>query len=68
FFSRPEVEYQRVIDFLGLSPHVPERFDRWNARPGSEIPDGARRFLVDAFREHDEGLTEFLGHAPTWQR
>jgi len=68
FFTRPEVEYQRIIQFLGLRPHVPARFDRWNARPGAEISADAKRFLVDAFRDHDEGLTEYLGHAPTWQR
>lgn len=68
FFSRPETEYRRILDFLGLRPHVPERFDRWNARPGTDIPSGAQRFLASAFQDHDDRLVEYLGHAPSWRR
>jgi hypothetical protein len=68
FFTQPEVEYRRILEFLGLLPHVPDRFDRWNARPGAEIAPGAERFLRASFRDHDEGLAEYLGHAPSWQR
>lgn len=68
FFTQPELEYRRILEFLGLRPHVPQRFDRWNARPGAEISPSAERFLRASFREHDEALAEYLGHAPSWQR
>ncbi len=68
FFTQPEEEYRRITDFLGLQPHLPDRFDRWNARPGSELPAAAERFLVDAYRSHDELLTKFLEHPPRWAR
>ena len=39
FFEQPETTYGRVLDFLGLPPVLPDRFDRWNGRPSSPMPD-----------------------------
>ena len=68
FFTQPEVEYARVLGFLGLQPHLPARFDRWNARPGSDMPSDARRFLSEAFAPHNEELGRLLGRPPSWCR
>ncbi|MCU0264571.1 MAG: sulfotransferase [Actinomycetia bacterium] len=68
FFTTPEEEYRRITDFLALGPHLPERFDRWNARPGSDLSDTARRFLVTRLEPHDAALEAFLGRAPSWRR
>lgn len=68
FFTEPEKQYDRITAFLGLSAYRPDSFDRWNARPGSEVSDFARSYLHDAYRRHDEALVPILGHAPGWQR
>ena len=68
FFTEPAQEYPRIIDFLGLRPHLPATFDQWNARPGSPMSDGARRQLSAAFEPHDAELEQLLGHAPSWRR
>jgi len=67
FFSRPEEEYGRIRDFLGLAAHTPERFDRWNARPGSDLPEDVRARLSAHFAPHDEHLAGVLGRAPVWR-
>jgi hypothetical protein len=66
FFEHPEEEYARVIRFLGLTPHQPDRFDRWNARPGSEMPVGARDFLMRAYGDQAPMLAPFFERPPTW--
>jgi hypothetical protein len=68
FFSRPVEEYRRIIEFLGLRPHLPAHFDQWNARPGSPMSDVARRQLTAAFEPHDAALEQLLGHTPSWRR
>jgi Sulfotransferase domain len=68
FFTEPAHEYPRIIDFLGLRPHLPATFDQWNARPGSPMSDAARRQLSAAFEPHDAELEQMLGHAPSWRR
>ncbi|WP_122816505.1 sulfotransferase family protein [Nocardioides pantholopis] len=67
FFARPAEQYERVTSFLGVRPHQPARFDRWNARPGSEMPDPARDLLRRHFAEHDERLGALLGRPPAWR-
>lgn len=68
FFTTPETEYRRITDFLGLHPHQPRTFERWNARPGSAMSDEAAGFLRSAFATHDQALAELLGHPPSWLR
>ena len=68
FFSEPVEHYRRIIEFLGLTPHLPERFDQWNARPGSPMSDEARRRLTAAFEPHDAALEQMLGYSPSWRR
>lgn len=68
FFTEPEEEYRRITDFLGLRPHTPHHFDRWNARPGSGMSDQARGLLESAYRPHDKALEALIGRAPSWRR
>jgi Sulfotransferase domain len=67
FFSEPLAEYRRITDFLELQPHQPDRFDKWNARPGSPMSEPMREQLRDAFAPHDVALQVLLGHAPSWR-
>ena len=66
FFTQPEHEYARIVEFLGLQPHRPEKFDRWNARPGSDMPEPARELLTAAYESQAERLAPYLGHPPSW--
>jgi hypothetical protein len=68
FFTRPQQEYARVLDFLDLPPFEPDRFDRWNGRPRAPMEPGTRRWLSEHFASHDEALTRLLGHPPEWTR
>jgi len=68
FFTRPEEEYRRITDFLGLRPFAPRRFERWNARPGSSISEQAAAFLSSAFKEHDARLETMAGRPLSWHR
>ena len=68
FFTRPHEEFSRVTEFLGLPHHEPEKFDRWNARPGSEVDPAARAWLARRLAPYDEALTTFLGEQPSWCR
>jgi Sulfotransferase family len=66
FFERPEATYGGVLDFLQLPPVMPDRFDRWNGRPSSPMPDETRTRLREHFRAHDESLAALLGREPAW--
>jgi hypothetical protein len=66
FFERPEPTYQGVLDFLELTPAVPDRFDRWNGRPSSPMPEATRTRLREHFSSHDRSLAALLGRDPAW--
>ena len=66
FFSTPQEEFARVTDFLGLARHDGIAFDRWNARPGSDLPPAAERRLREALAPHDAALERLLGERPGW--
>jgi hypothetical protein len=66
FFTTPEAAYGQLLDFLGL-PHVlPDRFDRWNGRPGSPMAEDTRARLREHFTAHDRSLAALLGRDPAW--
>lgn len=68
FFDSPGPVYDQVLDFLGL-PHLGSpTFTPQNARPRSPMPDTVRATLDEHFRPHDERLTAWLGHEPSWRR
>ena len=66
FFTRPEDEYARILDFLALPGFTPKRFDRWNARPRSPMKEETHAELRRYFAPHDQALAQFLGHPPSW--
>lgn len=66
YFAEPEVEYRKVVDFLGLSAYQPARFDRHNARPSSPMPGNTRELLAEHYAPYDEKLAALLGRAPRW--
>jgi hypothetical protein len=66
FFATPESTYVELLDFQDL-PHVlPDRFDRWNGRPGSPMTETTRARLREHFAEHDRSLGAMLGREPAW--
>ncbi len=67
FFADPETEYRRVLDFLGVEPYVPSRFDRHNARPSSPMPGDTRERLTAHYAAYDEKLAALLGRSLGWQ-
>jgi hypothetical protein len=68
FFADPRPVYDAVLDFLGLPLRGYPAFERHNARPRSPMPDAVRAALDGHFLPHDERLTGWLGHEPSWRR
>ncbi len=68
WFSRPEEEYARLVDFLGLDPWRPARFEKVNARPRSPMAEATRRRLQEHFAPHDDALERLTGTVPGWRR
>jgi hypothetical protein len=66
FFVDPQGEFAMLLDFLGLRPWMPARFDQHNARPSAPMPEAARQRLTEHYRAHDERLAELLGELPRW--
>ena len=66
FFADPAPAYNEVLSFLGLPSHTPT-FTARNARPRSPMPETVRAGLEEHFRPHDEQLTAWLGHEPSWR-
>lgn len=67
FFSTPEPEFRRLTAFLGIDDRMPERFDRYNARPGAGLEPAVREQLRAHYAPHDEALAHLLGHPPVWR-
>jgi hypothetical protein len=68
FFEEPEVEFERILRFLDLPVLMPPKFDRYNARPRSPMPESTHARLRSHFEKYDEGLARLLGHEPAWRR
>jgi len=66
FFTEPEASYGRLLEFLELTPVMPARFDRWNARPSAPMDPATRAGLREHFSSHDQGLSTLLGRDPAW--
>jgi len=66
FFEQPETTYGGILDFLGLPQILPDRFDRWNARPSSPMSEPTRARLREHFSSHDRALADMLGREPAW--
>jgi hypothetical protein len=66
FFTTPATTYGALLDFLGLPPVLPDRFDQWNGRPSSPMPEHVRARLGEHFEAHDHALAALLGREPAW--
>lgn len=68
FFADPAAEFARLTNFLGLRAWRPATFGQHNARPSTSMPQQARTFLTEHFREHNDSLAELLGQRPAWSQ
>jgi hypothetical protein len=66
FFTEPEAEYTRLLEFLDLPALMPSSFDQYNARPSSPLGAGLHFELRAHFKPHDDALEKFLGRPATW--
>jgi hypothetical protein len=66
FFSAPAVEYDRIVDFLGLRAFRPDHFDQHNARPSAPMSAPTHERLTSHFAPWDEALMTTLGHRTSW--
>lgn len=66
FFSEPEEELGRLLDFLGLPRVMPERFDRYNPRPSAPLDQRVAEDLRRHFTGYDAALEPLLGRRPAW--
>jgi hypothetical protein len=67
FFTDPGGEYKRIVDFLEVAPMLPDRFERYNARPRADMSSLTRRRLELHFRPHDERLEDLLHRRLSWR-
>ncbi|MGL5827251.1 MAG: sulfotransferase family protein [Nocardioides sp.] len=67
FFASPEPEFRRISAFLGIDDVLPDRFDRYNARPGAGLDKVIRKELTEHYAAHDAALSRLLGHEPVWR-
>jgi hypothetical protein len=68
FFTEPEQEYTRLLDFLGLPTVMPDSFDRYNPRPSAPLDASVAALLREHFAPHDAALETFLSARPSWRR
>ena len=66
FFTEPEQEYGRLLDFLELPRVMPATFDRYNPRPSAPLDPAVARRLREHFEPYDAALEAFLHGAPAW--
>lgn len=67
FFSRPEDNFGKLIEWLGLSPWVPESVGQENATAEVTMSQDTYTWLRKQFEEADARLTDHLGHIPSWR-
>ena len=67
FFTEPEQEYTRLLEFLAAPVQMPARFDQYNARSRAPMEESLRDELTAYFATHDERLSALLGRAPVWR-
>jgi hypothetical protein len=68
FFRDTSAVFSQVLDFLGLAPWQPARFDRYNAAKYSGLDPATRRRLVEYFAPHNERLYQLVGRDFGWPR
>ncbi|MGH3471556.1 MAG: sulfotransferase domain-containing protein [Nocardioidaceae bacterium] len=66
FFEQPELVFGKLMDFVGLTPKMPEHFDQHNARPRAPMSPAAYRLLTDFYSAQVDDMTRLLGERPEW--
>ena len=67
FFSTPEDEYGRLLEFLDLPRVMPGSFDQYNPRPSAPLDPAVSDQLRAHFEPYDAQLEAFLGARPAWR-
>ena len=67
FFTDPENEYSRLLDFLELPVVLPSSFDRYNPRPSAPLDASVAASLREHFEPHDAALEQYLHARPSWR-
>jgi hypothetical protein len=67
FFTEPEDEYARLLDFLRLPVVLPSSFDRYNPRPSAPLDAAVAASLREHFEPHDAALEDYLHARPSWR-
>jgi hypothetical protein len=68
FFADTSRVFSQVLEFLGLSPWAPPRFDAFNPGRYADMDPPTRRWLVDYFAPHNERLYQLVGRDFGWPR
>jgi hypothetical protein len=68
FFSDTPRVFSQVLEFLGLPPWAPPRFNAFNPGTYSEMEPSMRRWLVEYFAPHNERLYQLIGRDLGWSR
>jgi hypothetical protein len=66
YFAQPALQYDAVLEFLGLRPFKPGTFPQVNARPGVPMRPETRKFLEEYYVPHNERLVKLLGRPLSW--
>jgi hypothetical protein len=67
FFTEPEQEYTRLLEFLDLPAVMPQSFDRYNPRPSAPLDATVAAMLREHFAPHDAALEAYLPGGATWR-
>lgn len=67
-FADFEDSFTEIQRFLGLTPWLPEQFQKRNARPRSSMPEQMRRRLTEHFEPWDADLAAWWGRTPSWRQ
>jgi sulfotransferase family protein len=65
-YREPAAVYRTVLDFLGLPPFQPVRFEVHNDRPSAPMDPAVREELTDYYRPHNLALAARLGMDFDW--
>ena len=68
FYQDPAEVYRRTLEFLGLPPWRPPRFETFNRMGSGWLDPATRARLVEHFRPHNARLAELLGYDLGWDR
>jgi hypothetical protein len=66
--EEPDEALRRVTEFVGLAPWQPDRLEKANPRPRTDLAPALRRRLEAQFDEDDRRLADLLGAVPSWRR